>query len=405
MLPEEKAKKVKRLDWKKSTLALVAGLFIFTVGVNIGNGRIRVSRGSLPVTKSQKGLPEDLDYTSVEQVYDALKRTYDGELSEVDLLDGMKDGLAQASGDQYTEYLDEEESKDFDEQLSGSFTGIGAELGKENELLVVISPIAGFPAEKAGLRPKDVISEINGEAAYELSVSEAVSKIRGEAGTKVKLTVIRDGGEELTFDIERAQINIPSVTTETLAGNVGYLKISRYGEDTTKLARQAAADLKRANVKGVILDVRGNPGGLLNAAVDLSSLWLPRGKVVLEEKRGDKVVQTFRANGNNVFNGIPTVVLIDEGSASASEITAGALKDNVVATLIGKKTFGKGSVQQLEELVGGGMLKVTIARWFTPNGKNIDKEGIEPDQVVERSIEDITNNRDPQKDAALQKLR
>jgi carboxyl-terminal processing protease len=268
-----------------------------------------------------------------------------------------------------------------------------------------VSPIAGYPAEKAGLKPKDVISKINGEQTHDLTITEAVNKIRGEKGTKVKLTIVRDGAQELDFEIERAEITIPSVTSEILDGNIGYIKISRFGEDTGRFSRAAAKKFKDAGVAGVVLDVRGNPGGLVTAAVDVSSLWLPSGKVVMREKRGDTVFQTLRASGDAPLQGIPTVALIDEGSASASEITAGALKDNGAASLIGQKSFGKGSMQQLEDLVGGGLLKVTIARWYTPNDKNIDKEGIQPDTKVERTDEDFANNRDPQKDAALQMLR
>jgi carboxyl-terminal processing protease len=190
-----------------------------------------------------------------------------------------------------------------------------------------------------------------------------------------------------------------------LDGNTGYIKISRFGEDTGKLSRDAATKLKAANVKGIVLDLRGNPGGLVTAAVDVSSLWLPSGKVVMREKRGDTVLQTLKASGNSPLQGIPTVVLIDEGSASASEITAGALKDNGAATLMGHKSFGKGSMQQLEQLGGGTLLKVTIARWYTPNDKNIDKQGIEPDKKVDRTDDDIAAGRDPQKDAALQQLK
>jgi len=403
----ESEKKRKKLNWKWQNMAAgtVAGLLIFVLGLNVGNGRISISRNSLNPTNGNDSLPADLDYNEVEQVYDALKNTYDGKLSEDDLINGLKEGLAAATGDQYTEYLSTEEAKAFDDQLSGTFSGIGAELGKENDVLIVISPIDGFPAEKAGIRPKDVITKINDEQAYDLTVSEAVSKIRGEKGTKVKLTVIRGGSEELNFEITRDDITIPSVTTEILNGNIGYMKVSRYGEDTVELAHAGAVKFKQAGVKGVILDVRSNPGGLLEAAVDISSLWLPKGKLVLQERRGGEVVKDIKASGESVLEGVPLVVLIDEGSASASEITAGALRDNDVATLIGQKTFGKGSVQSLEELVGGGILKVTIARWYTPGGKNIDKEGIEPDQVVERTDEDYTAGRDPQRDKAVEELR
>ncbi len=416
-MPEEveSVKKKRSFSLKRSAPMVLAGLFIFMAGLGIGNGRISFGNSRLFNNNVQKDLPADLDYTSVEEVYDALKSTYDGQLSAEDLLNGLKDGLAKATGDEYTEYLSPDEAKQFDEDLNGTFSGIGAELGKENNFLVVVSPIAGFPAEKAGLRPKDIIAEIDGEPAYDLSVSEAVNKIRGPAGTKVKLKIVRDNAQELEFEIERATITIPSVTSEILDGNtcpscptdrrVGYLKISRFSEDTAKLSREAANKFKSSGVNSVILDMRGNPGGLLDASVDLVSIWLPKGKTVLQEKRGDVVVRTFAAKGNPILEGVKTVVLIDEGSASASEITAGALKDNGAATLIGQKTFGKGSVQQLEGLSAGSVLKVTIARWYTPSGKNIDKEGIEPDQKVERSDEDYTAGRDPQKDAALNFLK
>jgi carboxyl-terminal processing protease len=182
------------------------------------------------------------------------------------------------------------------------------------------------------------------------------------------------------------------------------MRISRFSEDTVGLAQQAAKQFKSTNVRGIILDVRGNPGGLLNTAVDVSSLWLKPGALILEEKRENTVIRDYRASGKNPLFGVPTVVLVNEGSASASEIVAGALKDNGAATLIGTKTFGKGSVQQVERLRGGGILKVTIARWYTPSGRNIDKEGIEPGKTVEITEEDSKTSRDPQKDAAQQAL-
>lgn len=401
----EKPAKTKRQLPKltKPLLAALVAVAIFVVGINVGNGRITLSRDKLSST--QKGLPADLDYSSVEQVYDTLKKDYDGQLDAGKLMDGLKQGLVQASGDQYTEYMNAKDSQGFQDELNGSFTGIGAELGKEDDNIIVVSPIAGYPAEKAGLKPKDIISKIDGEQTHDLTITEAVNKIRGEKGTKVKLTIIRDGKQELNLEILRAEITIPSVNSEVLEGNIGYIKISRFGEDTGRLSREAAQKFKTAGVTGVILDVRGNPGGLVTAAVDVSSLWVPSGQVVMREKRGDTVLQTLYASGDSPLKGIPTVVLIDEGSASASEITAGALKDNRAASLIGQKSFGKGSMQQLEDLAGGGLLKVTIARWYTPNDKNIDKSGIQPDTKVERTDDDFAHNRDPQKDAALQSLR
>lgn len=381
----------------------VSAIVIFSVGLLIGQGRIALGVDKAFKSSVNKTLPADLDYTSVEEVYDSLRVSYDGTLTTDQLLDGLKQGLTEASGDPYTEYLNVEAAKEFDEDLSGSFTGIGAELSKQDEAIVIVAPIAGFPADQAGLKPKDVISEIDGKSAFGLSVSEAVKKIRGPKDTKVTLKIIRDGKDEKTFEITRDNITIASVKSEILDGNIGYIQISRFAEDTSRLSREAADKFKAANVKGIILDMRSNPGGLLDASVDISSLWL-KNKTVLQEKRGDIVVKTFKSRGDAVLFGIPTVVLINEGSASASEITAGALKDNGAATLIGVKSFGKGSVQQLDDLRGGGSLKVTIARWYTPNGRNIDKEGIEPDQAVKITDEDVKAGRDPQKDAAIKKL-
>lgn len=387
----------------KGVMLLMAAFFVFAFGVGVGNGNI--SFGQRRLNSVSKNLPNNLNYADVEELYDRLRNNFDGQLSEAELIEGLKEGLVNAAGDQYTQYLTPEEAKEFDEDLNGTFSGIGARLMEDkNKMVMIETPLAGYPAEKAGLRARDVIVEINGESAYDLSVSEAVEKIRGETGTKVKLTVVRDNREQLDFEITRQTITIPSVESEILEGNIGYLQVSRFDETTGNLARDAAQRFKDANVKGVVLDMRNNPGGLLDAAVSLSGVWLPQGKEVLEEKRDGVTIKTYDSNGPAILEDIPTVVLVNEGSASASEITAGALKDNGVATLMGEKTFGKGSVQTLERLPNGGVLKVTIARWYTPNGKNIDKEGIEPDKKVERSVEDIQNSRDPQKDAAVRHL-
>lgn len=393
--------KTRKFKFKKILATALVSMAIFLMGYVAGTSGLLVNNqlGSL------NDLPEDLDYTSVEQVYDSLRQNYDGELNANELLDGMKQGLAQASGDPYTEYLNAQEAEAFDEQLSGSFTGIGAELGKENELITIVAPLEGFPAEKAGLRPKDVITKIDGENAFNISITEAVQKIRGPKGEKVTLTIIRNETEELEIEIVRDEIKIPSVTSEILADYIGYLKVTRFGNDTADLARKAANSFKSQDVEGVILDLRSNPGGLLDASVALASLWVNPGEIVLEEKRGGESLQVFRASGGAVLHGVPTVVLINEGSASASEITAGALKDHDLATLVGAKTYGKGSVQQLINFRNDTVLKVTIARWFTPGGQNIDQEGITPDETIERTNEDFEQERDPQKDKALELLR
>ena len=382
----------------KSSLTVFIAIAIFGIGWLAGSGRLGYR--SFQANQQNSSLPDKLDLSSVDTIYQSLKNNFDGELDEQKLLDGIKSGLAKATGDPYTEYFNVEGAKEFADGLEGKFEGIGAELGKDaDNNIIIISPIAGFPAEKAGVRPKDIIAQIDGESAYDLTINQAVAKIRGEKGTDVTLTIVRDG-EQLEITITRAEINIPSVKTEIKDG-VGIITVSRFGADTVGLVRQAAQEFTEAGVSAVVLDLRGNPGGYLEGAVDIASLWLDSNTTVLTERRENVVIDTFKSRGNAPFKGMSTVVLINEGSASASEIVAGALKDNNAATLIGQKSFGKGSVQQPVNLRDGGLLKVTIARWFTPSGSNIDKEGIEPDQKVEISSEDFTANRDPQLDAAL----
>ncbi len=353
--------------------------------------------------KGNQTLSQNLDFSSVEKVYDLLKSKYDGKLDMVKLQDGLSKGLVDAAGDPYTVYMSEKEAQEFESDLNGTFSGIGAELGKRDEKLVVIAPISGSPAEKAGVRAGDVIAKINNEDSISMNVDVAVGKIRGEAGTEVKLSLIRDGSP-LEVVITRAQITVPSVKSEILEGSIGYLQITRFSDDTAELANRAAADFKAKNVKGIVVDVRNNGGGLLDSAVKISGLWLDN-KVVVEEREGGKTKTSLRSGNNPILVGIPTTVLINEGSASASEILAGALHDHSAAKLVGEKTFGKGSVQELIDLPNGAKLKVTVARWYTPKGKNIDKEGISPDEEVKLTTEDFSANRDPQKDRAISELR
>lgn len=377
------------------------GLIIFLTGVQVGNGKIDFGNN----TKNSPNAAHALDYSSVDQLYETLRDNYDGGLDATKLQDGLKSGLVKAAGDPYTEYFNREDAKTFNEQLSGSFTGIGAELGTNAENnIVIVSPLAGFPAEKAGLKAGDIIAAIDGEATADVTVSKAVQKIRGPADTTVKLTIIRGSANAFDVNITRAKITIASVESK-VEGQIGYLKITQFTDDTTKLAQKAAQDFKQQNVKAIVLDLRGNPGGYLSGAVDISSLWLDSGKTVVSERRGEKVLTNHQANGNNLLKGLPTIVIINSGSASASEIVAGALRDNAAASLVGEKSFGKGSVQKVESLNDGSELKVTIARWYTPAGKNIDKEGITPEVQVAFSDEDQKAGRDPQKDKAYELVR
>lgn len=370
---------------------VLVALIAFSLGV-------KSTEVDLSWHKKDTGLPEKLDYSSVDGLYDQLKAKYDGKLTEGQLLDGIKKGLVEATGDPYTVYMNADESREFNDALNGKFSGIGAELGKRNNQLVVITPLDGFPAQKAGLMAGDQLIEINGEDATKMTVEQAVTKIRGEKGTKVKLKVARSN-KPLDIEITRDEITTPS-TKWSVEDSIGYLEINQFAEDTAALSRRAAEEFKQKGVKGVVLDVRGNGGGYLDAAVDVAGLWM-NNQVVVQEKQGDKVVDTLKTGDKAILNGIPTAILIDGGSASASEIVAGALQDHGVAKLVGVKSYGKGSVQQIEDVAGGGQLKVTVARWFTPNNKNIDKEGINPDFESKITADDVNAGHDPQKDAAF----
>ena len=377
--------------------AKIVSLLVFVILVFLAG--VAVGRGNAKPAQTAAG---QLDYSSVNQVYGVLKKDFDGNLNRQKLTDGLKSGLVGAAGDPYTEYFNPADAKVFNNELSGSITGIGAELGAndQNEI-VIISPLSGYPAEKAGLKPKDIVAAIDGKTTQGLSVDAVVTKIRGNPGTKVTLTIVRGSAKPFDVTITRQKITVPSVKYEE-DGDIGYMRISQFTNDTVDLAQKGAQEFKSKNVQGVVLDLRGDPGGYLDAAVGVSSLWLDQGQTVVQERRGNTVVGDAAARGGNILKGLPTVVLIDGGSASASEITAGALHDNSVAQLVGVKSFGKGSVQQVENFPDGSELKVTIARWYTPNGKNIDKQGITPDVTITISDQQAAAGQDPQKDKALQ---
>jgi carboxyl-terminal processing protease len=388
--------------WIRRANLLLVLVVVFLVGVGIGNGRLSVN---LPwdknLTSFNNNLPATLNYTTVNQVYQALKKNYDGTLTQTELLNGMKQGLASAPGDPYTEYFTPQEANQFSNELNNTFSGVGAELSQDSQGdIEVIAPISGAPAAKAGLQAQDIITSINGASTAGMSADAAVNKIRGPAGTKVTLGILRNQTQTLTLTITRQNITAPSVMTQILPGNIGYMSISTFANDTSGLAQKAAQQFANEHVKGIVLDLRDNPGGLLNAAVSVSSLWLQQNQMVLQEKRGSTVVQTYRAEGGDVLHGIPTVVLINGGSASASEITTGALHDNGDAYVIGQKSFGKGVVQQLINFSDGSQLKVTIASWYRPDGQDIEHKGITPDKTVKDSGTDPVAPSDPQLQAA-----
>lgn len=384
------------------TLLFVGLFLLFMAGIVTGQF-VKIDFKRTPLKQNSS---RDLNYSSVEEAFDTLVTNFDGQLRDEELIEGLKKGLAEATKDPYTEYFTNEESKEFNEQVSGSFTGIGAELGKEDNAIVVIAPLKGYPAEAAGLRAKDIIIKIDNEDALSLSVSEAVKKIRGPKDTSVKLDVIR-GNEQLEFAITRAEIKIPSVEHEVVEGGICNIRISRFSDDTDTLVKKAISECKSAQVTSVLLDLRNNPGGYLDQAIKVASHWVNNGDIIVSEKRGGVVFKAHKANTGQELAKLKTVILVNEGSASASEIVAGALKDYGLATLVGTKTYGKGSVQEVDALSNGTSIKITVARWFTPLDKNIDKEGIEPDIKVELSPEQtkaLTQENDPQLQKAFELL-
>lgn len=384
---------------KRPVPAVVMGLAFLGVAL-IGYLAGSVNTGALRNSWASLTGVEQIDLSSVEETYYALRNNFDGELDTEALIQGANKGLVDAADDQYTVYLNAQAAEEFNNDLTGNIGGgIGVEIGLRSDQPTVVRVLQDNPAEKAGVRVNDMIIGVNDEDAIGWSVSDVVEKVRGEAGTSVKLTVLRSG-EEKSFSITREQVNNPSAYGEVRDG-VGILTITRFDDDTATLARTIARDFKSQNVKGVVLDLRGNGGGYVTAAQDVASIWLDN-KVVVTERRGGQVTEELKSGSNPILNGVQTVVLVNESSASASEIVAGALRDHKAATLVGETTFGKGSVQKLVNLSHNAILKVTIARWYTPAGVNISETGIKPDKEVTRSSEDFNAGKDPQLDAALQ---
>ena len=339
-----------------------------------------------------------IDLSSVQKTYQELIANYDGKLDTQKLIYGANRGLVEAAGDPHTAYMDPDETKEFDKSLSGQIGGgIGAEIGLRNNKPTIIKPLENSPAQKAGIKAGEAIVKVNDEVSSDWSVEKVVSKIRGEVGTSVKLTLL-SGSQTREVSVVRQNIVSPAVESE-IDGEIGILKVNRFGDDTVSLSRKYASEFVEKGVKKVILDLRNNPGGTVGAAQGLLGIWLDN-QIAMTERRGSEIVKTLRTTGTPILGNMKTVVLINGNSASASEITAGALREYGKATLVGQKSYGKGSVQIVLGLPGGSQMKVTEARWYTPKGKNIDKTGIEPDVKVDLSSDDVNNNVDPQMDKA-----
>jgi len=363
-------------------------------------------------------LTQDVNFSLFWDVWNAVKQDYvdKGEISEKEMFYGALEGMVAALGDPYTVFMDPKLAKDFEDDMSGKFEGIGAEIGIRNEVLTIIAPLEDTPAQKAGLKSGDKIYAINGESTAGISIDEAVRKIRGQKGTEVVLTVYSPTLDE-TKDVPiiRGVIIVKSIKTETISssdsetGNVAsnddffLIKITNFNGDTLKLFNEIVRDILIKNPKGIILDLRNNPGGYLDTAIEIASEWVEEG-VIVSEQYSEEQKDDYLARGRARLKDYPTVVLINEGSASASEIVAGALRDHGLARLIGKKTFGKGSVQAVKEFDDGSSIKITVAKWLTPNGGSINEEGLSPDVEVELTVEEYKEDKDPQMDKAREVL-
>ena len=383
---------------------LVGGAFYLGYNQGEKNPQINIIRG---VANLDNGNSENVDFSLFWDVWQKVKSKYVGaqNLNSQDLVYGAISGLVDSLGDQNSVFFSPADAKKFNQDISGQFFGIGAQLDVKNDQLMIVAPLKDSPAEKVGLKAGDKIMKVDGKDTYGMIIEEAVKLIRGEQGTTVKLAILRDSFKEpKEFSIVRDIIRVPTADSKMI-GDVAYIHLYNFYEQSPFMFYQAAVEAAMKNPKGLILDLRDNPGGYLDAAVNLAGWFLENNSTVVTEEFGSGEKQVYTSYGNGLFRDLPVVVLINGGSASASEILAGALKDIKGIKLIGEKSFGKGTVQQLETLKDGSMVKITVAHWRMPGGELIDKNGIDPDFEVKISEEDIIAGHDPQLDKAIEVIK
>ena len=385
---------------KKTSLgnAIIIGVVLAVLGVVIGANWNSIFSGFAPYLGFTSNT-SNVDWSSLNEVYNKLASSYNGEINEKDIIEGAKKGIAAALGDVYTVYMSPEVSTDFYNDLHGNVgSGIGVEMGLRDGYVRVLRTLPDNPAKKAGILAGDIIYKVDGEEVWSLSSEEISKRVRGESGTEVEITVVRDGKEK-TFKMKREEINNVSAYVD-YDGKTAIVTVTRFDTDTGTKVQAFANEFAGKGINKVILDLRNNGGGYVSAAQDLLSLWLDNQKILEQKSKhyGNNTTNSY--SGRAILKDMKTIVLVNGSTASASEIVAGALQDYDKATILGEKTFGKGVVQNLFDLSGGSTLKVTTAEWYTPNDRSINKEGITPDIEVTRSYEDINSMRDPQLDKA-----
>ena len=386
----------------KVSAFVILALFIFSVGFFFGKQNIS-NDFKQGLDLSSIFADKQVDFSLVENVWNIINKKYinSNTIDKEALIYGAIRGMLEELNDPYTVFFDKEETGEFLNSVSGFFEGIGIEIGIRDEFLTVIAPLKDSPAQKAGIKTQDKIVAIDGEDSTAYSLEEAVTKIRGPKGTPVTLTVLR-GSEKLNITVTRDTIQIPSLKWEMLESDIAYIELIQFSETSGKDFAKAASEILESDARRLILDLRNNPGGLLDASINIAGWFLPKDKLVVTEEIGNDIRREHKSSGPAMLKEFPLVILVNEGSASASEILAGALRDQNNIKIIGKKSYGKGSVQSLENLAGGTSLKLTIARWITPSGHYINGTGIEPDIEIELTQEDSNNQRDPQKEKAVE---
>ncbi|MEI7451919.1 MAG: S41 family peptidase [Candidatus Falkowbacteria bacterium] len=405
MFQGEKRKKYKKI----LRVVLIVIVVLLVLFVTFVSGAYSAQRSNIVNILSSKEVSADtqgFDYNLYQTVLSSLKQSYvdKGKISDKDAFYGALKGMTASIGDPYTVFFDPKNNSDFKNDMAGTFEGIGAEIALKNDVITIVSPLDGMPAQKAGLRAGDQIYAVNGTSTLGLSVDAVVRMIRGPKDTSVTVSVYRSGLDKpKDYVINRGVITVKSVKTSLRSDGLYVVTVSAFNNDTRGLFDKAVGDILQKNPKGIILDLRNNPGGYLDTAVAMASEWVEAGPVVIE-KSGDGKENKYLSNGNARLKNFKTVILVNQGSASASEIVSGALRDYNKATLIGQKTFGKGSVQTLVDFADGSAVKVTIAKWFTPNGDSINEIGIEPNKKVEMTNDDYNKGRDPQMDEAVKSL-